>query len=145
MKRNEKSSMPTLDKAASFIAVSVPLLWLSYMMAAKIYAASHLIPHEILLVSCFVLLGSLVLKCTSFLTVCRNSGGTLCKTSMESASKTGNEITAKYKIWLGDNPKKIKQTLVTFHFVDGVSESKTVNDMFSYMSRYVQAREQLNK
>lgn len=51
--------MPTLDKAASIMTVSVPLLWLSYLMAAKIHAASHLIPHEILLVSCFVLLESL--------------------------------------------------------------------------------------
>jgi len=67
------------------------------------------------------------------------------KIKMESASKMGNEIAIKYKIWLGDNPKKIKQTLVTFHFIDGVSKSKTVNEMFSYMSRYVQAREQLNK
>ncbi len=65
------------------------------------------------------------------------------KIKLESASKTGNEITVKYKIWLGENPKKIKQTLVTFHFTDGVSDNKTVNEMFSYMSRYVQARENL--
>ncbi len=80
--------MPTLDKAASFMAVSVPLLWLSYMMAAKIHAASHLIPHEILLVSCFVLLESLVLKCTLFLTGSKDFGSALCKTSQGSASKT---------------------------------------------------------
>lgn len=53
------------------------------------------------------------------------------KIKLESASKMGNEIAIKYKIWLGDNPKKIKQTLVTFHFIDGVSKSKTVNEMFS--------------
>lgn len=67
------------------------------------------------------------------------------KIKLESASKTGNEITVKYKIWLGDNPQKVKQTLVTFHFKDGISEIKTVNGMFSYMSRYVQAREKLNQ
>ena len=67
------------------------------------------------------------------------------KIKLESASKAGNEIIVKYKILLGENPKIIKQTFVTFYFMDGVSESKTVNDMFSYMSRYVQAREQLNK
>lgn len=67
------------------------------------------------------------------------------KIKLESASKTSNEITVKYKIWPSENPKKIKQTLVTFHFVDGVSDNKTVNEMFSYMSRYVQAREQLDK
>ena len=65
------------------------------------------------------------------------------KIKMESVSKTGNEIAVKYKIWLGENPKQIKQTLISFHFVDGVSESKTTNEMFSYMSRYVQAKEQL--
>lgn len=65
------------------------------------------------------------------------------KIKLEIASKTGNEIAVKYKIWLGENPKQIKQTLISFHFVDGVSESKTTNEMFSYMSRYVQAKEQL--
>lgn len=88
MKRNEKPSMPTLDKTASFMAVSVPLLWLSYMMAAKIHAASHLIPHGILLASCFVLLESLVLKCILFLTGSKDSGSALCKTPQGSASKT---------------------------------------------------------
>ena len=67
------------------------------------------------------------------------------KIKLESASKKGNEITIKYKVWFGDNSKKIKQTFVSFHFTDGISESKTVNEMFSYMSRYVQAREELNK
>lgn len=67
------------------------------------------------------------------------------KIKMERASKVGNEITVKYKIWLGENPRKIKQIVITFHFIDGVSESRIVNDMFSYMSRYVLAREQLNK
>lgn len=88
MKRNEKPSIPTLDKTASFMAVSVPLLWLSYMMAAKIHAASHLIPHGILLASCFVLLESLVLKCALFLTGSKDSGNALCKTPQGSASKT---------------------------------------------------------
>lgn len=67
------------------------------------------------------------------------------KIKMESASKVGDEITIKYKIWLGENPRKIKQAFITFHFIDGVSESRIVNDMFSNMGRYVQAREQLNR
>ena len=45
--------------------------------------------------------------------------------------------------WLNKNPKNIKQTDVSFHFKDGISESQTVNEMFSNMSRYVLAREQL--
>ena len=34
---------------------------------------------------------------------------------------------------------------VNIQFLDGVSESKPVNEMFSYISRYVTAREQINK
>ena len=37
------------------------------------------------------------------------------------------------------------QADLMFHFWDGVSESKPVNEMFSYISRYVTAREQINK
>lgn len=66
------------------------------------------------------------------------------KLKMESASKTGNVITVKYKIWLGGNPNKIKKTLVYFHFTDGVSENQTVNEMYGNMSHYVQARENMN-
>ena len=59
--------------------------------------------------------------------------------------KTANEITIIYKLWLDKNPANIKQTEIKYHFKDGVSESYTVNDMFSHMSHYVKAREQLNK
>lgn len=52
------------------------------------------------------------------------------KIKLESASKMNNEIIVKFKIWLGENPKKIKQTFVTFHFVDGVSESQIINEIF---------------
>lgn len=33
---------------------------------------------------------------------------------------------------------------VNIQFLDGVSESKNVNDLFSYIGRYVTAREQSN-
>lgn len=69
----------------------------------------------------------------------------ITKLKLQSATKVGNEITVKYKVWLSPNTKNVKQTIVTFHFIDGVSESKLVNEMFSNMSRYVQARDLLNK
>ena len=59
--------------------------------------------------------------------------------------KSADEITVVYKLWLDKNPTNIKQTEIKYHFKDGVSESNTVNDMFSLMSHYAQVREQLNK
>lgn len=67
------------------------------------------------------------------------------KQKLVKVEKVANEITIIYRLWFNKNSKNIKQTDVSFHFIDGVSESKTVNEMFSNMSRYVQAREQLNK
>ena len=61
------------------------------------------------------------------------------------AYKSGNENTIIYKLWLDKNPANLKQTEISYHFKDGVSESSSVNEMFSHMSHYVQAREQLNQ
>lgn len=66
------------------------------------------------------------------------------KQNLIKVEKVANEIIIIYRLWLNKNPKKIKQADVSFHFKDGVSESQTVNEMFSNMSRYVRAREQLN-
>ena len=60
-----------------------------------------------------------------------------------SASKKDNEITILMKVWPGKNTKDIKQTDISLHFLDGLSESYKVNEMFSYLSHSVQAREQL--
>ena len=65
MNRKMKVTLPSLYDAASFVAASVPVLWLSYMIAAKIYSESHLIPHDVLLATCFLLLESLVAICCS--------------------------------------------------------------------------------
>lgn len=65
------------------------------------------------------------------------------KQKLVKVEKVANEITITYRLWLNKNPKNIKQADVSFHFKDGVSESQTVNEMFSNMSHYVQAREQL--
>lgn len=57
--------------------------------------------------------------------------------------KKGNEIAILMRADLQKNAANVKQTGIAFHFVDGLSESEKVNEMFSYISQYVQAREQL--
>ena len=69
----------------------------------------------------------------------------LKKLKLQKASKTGNEITIIYHATLQGSADLPSQADLTFHFLDGVSESKPVNEMFSYISRYVTAREQTNK
>ena len=60
-----------------------------------------------------------------------------------SAKKSGDEITINMKVWPEKNEAKVKQADFTIQFKDGITESRSSNDMFSSMSRYVQAREQL--
>ena len=67
------------------------------------------------------------------------------KMKFVSATKKGNELTILMKVWPDKNAGDVKQADLTVHFIDGVSESQSANELFSYMSRYVQARENLNK
>lgn len=67
------------------------------------------------------------------------------KMKFVSTTKKGNELSIRMKVWPGKNTKDIKQADLTVHFIDGVSESQSANELFSYMSRYVQAKEKLNK
>lgn len=60
-----------------------------------------------------------------------------------SAKKVGNEIIILMQVWPEKNEAKVKQADFTIRFKDGITESRSSNDMFSSMSRYVQAREQL--
>lgn len=69
----------------------------------------------------------------------------LKKLKLQKVSKTGNEITIIYNASLQAPAGLPSQADLLFHFLDGVSESKPVNEMFSYISRYVTAREQINK
>lgn len=62
-----------------------------------------------------------------------------------SASKKGIELSILMKVWPDKNTKDVKQVDLTIHFIDGVSESQSANELFSYMSRYVQAHEKLNQ
>ena len=61
------------------------------------------------------------------------------------ATKKGNELTILMKVWPGKNTKDVKQGDLTIHFSDGVSESQSANELFTYMSRYVLAHERLNQ
>lgn len=67
----------------------------------------------------------------------------LNKMKFVNAVKKGNELTVLMRAELQKNAVNIKQTDIVFHFVDSVSESDKVNEMFSYISHYVQARELL--
>ena len=66
------------------------------------------------------------------------------KMKFVSVSKKDNELSILMKVW-PDNTKDVKQADLTINFKDGVSESQTANELFSYMSRYVQAKEKLNQ
>ena len=67
------------------------------------------------------------------------------KQKLVKIEKSADEITVVYKLWLDKNPANLKQVDIQYHFKDGVSESNTVNEMFSHMSHYAQVREQLKK
>lgn len=67
----------------------------------------------------------------------------LKKMKLVSAVKKDNEITILMRADLQKNAVNVKQIDIVFHFIDGVSESDKVNEMFSYISHYVQARELL--
>ena len=56
------------------------------------------------------------------------------KMKFVSASKKGNELTILMKVWPDKNTKDVKQVDRTFHLYDGVSESQTANELFSFPS-----------
>lgn len=68
----------------------------------------------------------------------------LKKMKFVNAVKKGNEITILMYCDLQKNAANVKQTGLVFHFKDGISESMKVNDLFSYVNHYVQARETIN-
>lgn len=57
------------------------------------------------------------------------------------ATKNDSVIDLVFTVQLDSEQTKLKKTDVTFRFIDGVSESKMTNELFSMMSRYVQMRE----
>lgn len=67
----------------------------------------------------------------------------LKKIQFVKAIKSGEEISLLFAAWPDKNAAKIKQTELVFQFKNGVSVSHLTNELFSIMSRYVQARERL--
>lgn len=61
------------------------------------------------------------------------------------ATKKGNELTILMKVCPDQNTRNVKQADLIIHFNNGVSECHSTNELFSYMSRYVQAHEKLNQ
>ena len=67
----------------------------------------------------------------------------LKKLKFINAVKKGNEIIILLRADLQKNPANVKQTDITFHFTNGLSESEQVNELFAYICHYVKAREAL--
>lgn len=65
------------------------------------------------------------------------------KMKFANASKQGDIITVLMNVWLDKNKADVNQADIMFRFVDGVSDDRTTNDLFSFMSRYVGAQEGL--
>lgn len=59
--------------------------------------------------------------------------------------KTGPDVVVIYKATLDANKANIKQTVVTFSFRNGVSESHATNELFCTMANYVDSKELFNK
>ena len=56
---------------------------------------------------------------------------------IQEISKHGNTITIRMKASLAPNSLKLSTTEIPMSFVEGVSDSKAVNSIFSYISRYM--------
>lgn len=65
------------------------------------------------------------------------------KMQFANASKQGDIMTVTMNVWPGKNQADVNQTDLIFRFIDGASDDLTTNALFSYMSRYVEAREAL--
>lgn len=59
------------------------------------------------------------------------------KLQLKDVTKHGNEITVVLNTTLDSNAKNIKNTLLTFRFVNGVSDDNATNDYFSGICRYI--------
>ena len=67
------------------------------------------------------------------------------KMEFVSAKKTGDEINIYMKVWPAKNSANVKKVDLTIHFKDGIGDNTNANSLFSNMSRYVQARKELNQ
>ena len=67
------------------------------------------------------------------------------KMKFANASKQDDIITIVMNVWPDKNKVDVNQAEMIFRFIDGVSDDRTVNDLFSYMSCYVEAQETFNQ
>ena len=66
------------------------------------------------------------------------------KMQFANASKQGDTITVLMNVWPDKNKADVNQANMVVRFVDGVSDDRTINDLFSFMSRYVEVQEENN-
>lgn len=66
------------------------------------------------------------------------SQASIDKLKITEISKEGGIITVKMSTKLSKNSEKVKTAVIIVMFDKGVSDSPTVNSLFSYLSRYVQ-------
>ena len=59
------------------------------------------------------------------------------KMDFDTVKKIGNKITISYKTWLESNNLGLKNSTLTFNFIDGVSDDKSTNDIFCMICRYL--------
>ena len=62
---------------------------------------------------------------------------TIEKMGLVNVTKSGSTITIRFKTKLGRNPLDLKKSDLLFTFIDGVSERKLVNSLFTTLSRYI--------
>lgn len=62
---------------------------------------------------------------------------TIEKLGLVNVTKSGNTITIRFKTNLAKNPLDLKKSDLIFTFVDGVSENKKVNALFSNICNYI--------
>ena len=62
---------------------------------------------------------------------------TIEEMQLKAVSKSGNTITILFNTKLDRNPLNIKKSNLVFTFINGVSEHKLVNSLFTSLSRYI--------
>lgn len=63
------------------------------------------------------------------------------KLKLVGISKKGNDIVLKYIASLKDSENEKSTADLLFHFTDGVSNSNRVNNMFSYIARFIRMKD----
>lgn len=64
---------------------------------------------------------------------------TIEKLGLVNVTKTGNTITIRFKTTLTENPLDLKKSDLIMTFIDGVSENKKVNALFSNICNYMKS------